>query len=171
MDSRKLSNFGSIPKALSKFFELIDRKKKPPGIYFHGQVGCGKTHLADAIKNELGDRKVFCVVSDMTHLIELFKNDELKMKDLKDPDVFILDGVGSEPRTEKLPTNVLNLVIHSRLTAKKPLIIMSRVNPKLISTTYSENVLLMIDEVCVPVKLDWENYRKKIAAKNKKLLS
>lgn len=172
LDSPKLSDFTSgIPLEIEKVIWLLSERKKSPGLFIHAGPGCGKTHMAKAIVKELASKKVYALLTDFPTLIDLMSQKELDHAQIKTPDILILDGVGNEARTEKMPTNALNTVLHFRLLVKKPIIIFSRHNPKMVSTMYSEDTLSMLEEACVPVSLPYKNYRTKIAEMNRKLLT
>lgn len=96
-----------------------------------GDVGCGKTHLVDAIADLFGRWRIsyYGEVELIKHIQATYsdksKNEEQIIRDLFRPSLLILDDLGTY-RTDNLPflLNIYNRVFNEFLTVRgKPLLI------------------------------------------------
>jgi DNA replication protein DnaC len=125
----------SVPGVREAYEIAVSYAQNPDGwLYFVGGYGCGKTHLAAAIANDvmthLRMRAVFVVVPDLLdHLRGAYAPDQLETYDarfqtVKNADLLVLDDLGTENTTPWAREKLYQLVNY-RYNARRPTIITS----------------------------------------------
>jgi DNA replication protein DnaC len=104
-------------------FPVVDR-----GLFFLGDPGVGKTHLAVAILKQAiitrGARGVFYDTRDLLKLIRSTYNNEVKQTELDvlrpvmEADLLVLDDLGAE-KTSEWVEETLNLIVNTRYNERR----------------------------------------------------
>ncbi len=137
------------------------------GLYFCGDVGSGKTHLAVAVMNELITRKrvpsLFVTVPELLDNLRGSYNDPGRNLDewmdaVKNADVLVLDDLGSERVTEWVRERIFVIVNH-RYREALPTIFTSNIGPEELPTQLGERTASRIISMCEGVELTGEDYR------------
>lgn len=141
-------------------------KKKTIGLYIHSAAfQIGKTYLANAISNELADKKingVFVFAPSLVSQAREFKNLESIMRELKECQVLVIDDLGAEYRSEWFRLEVLMPVLQNRLSTNKLTIITSNYSLNELKSLYKQNtnpvdvdrLISRILELCRVIELD-----------------
>ncbi len=141
-------------------------KKKMIGLYIHSAAfQIGKTYLANAISNELADKKingVFVFAPSLVSQAREFKNLESIMRELKECQVLVIDDLGAEYRSEWFRLEVLMPVLQNRLSTNKLTIITSNYSLNELKSLYKQNtnpvdvdrLISRILELCRVIELD-----------------
>lgn len=138
------------------------------GIFFFGDTGCGKTHLACAIANHLGAKGEQCLFSTFEEMLLAIR--DTYSKDGSDFDVrntyktaplLILDDLAKEKSTE-FSTSVLFDIMNSRYENLRPTIItanhdhealLHRLTPSSGDDTKAAAIVSRIREMCYAVNM------------------
>ncbi len=146
-------------------------KKKGSGIFFTGNIGTGKTHLAAAISNELLNKGYSVIFGNLISLLGKIKNNwEEEQKIIKlyaSVDLLVIDDLGKE-KTSSWVVEKLYEVVNSRYEHYKPIVF---------TTNYSKNALIdrlayidescghaiasRLTEICSGVTVNGEDWRRK----------
>ncbi len=175
-----LSNFKPILLShhilLEKIKEYIysDEYKEGKGIFFYGEHGVGKTHLAVSILKEFYFKK---------HITGLFYDTRILLYDLKSTfegnsstrellneviksPILVLDDLASERLTD-WAKDILHYIIISRYNDKLPVIITSNLSLEGeedfdldIETRFGKGIASRLSEICTPLLVEGEDQRK-----------
>ena len=150
-----------------------EMKRKNIGLLFYGTVGTGKSFLASAIANAVIEtfkervlmRNLSQIINDLQQGgFDLDKNKYIER--LASVPLLILDDLGIERNTSYALEQVYN-VINSRCLGSKPTIITTNLPLEEINNTESrfeyKRIYSRVLEMCVPVMVVGEDYRKQIA--------
>lgn len=159
-----------ISKNFVKEYEQM--KKDNVGLLFCGTVGSGKTYLACSIANALIEEYMISVkIRNFAQIIndlqkggfDLDKNEYINS--ITNVSVLILDDLGIERDTSYAKEQVYNIV-NSRYLKQKPTIFTTNLPYEKIKNSDDgveyERIYSRIIEMCVPVKVTGEDFRKKI---------
>lgn len=144
------------------------------GLYFCGDVGAGKTHLAVAVMNELITRKrvpsLFVTVPELLDNLRGAYNEPGRdidewMAAVKNADLLVLDDLGSERVTEWVRERIFVIVNH-RYREALPALFTSNIGPKDLAAQLGERTASRIISMCVWIDLEGEDYRETEARKN-----
>lgn len=115
-----------------KMADDFDREKR--GLFFIGDPGVGKTHLAVAILRQAiltqGTRGIFYDTRDLLKLIRGTYNDANKTTELDvlrpvmEAELLVLDDLGAE-KTSEWVEETLNLIVNTRYNERRPTIFTS----------------------------------------------
>ena len=152
-----------VPKKIQEAFENIKNTKK--GIYLHGAVGTGKTHIAYAIKKhydmpEAGRYLRMWNVVDLMHEIKAdFDRDAYSKRrpeeELTERDrrfLLILDDMGAEKPTDFVAETLYRIINH-RYIHEIPTIITSNYSIGELADRIGERSASRIVEMCDIVEL------------------
>ena len=174
-----------IPKRFtSKLLDNFDKERQPSahkvateyvsnwqenqaqgkGIFFTGPVGCGKTHLAFAIVNELVKRGVKSLAATVPDLMDDLRPQtdgqlDKKIETLKTIDLLVLDDLGAQRNTEWVTERIF-VVLNARYNNLLPTIITS--NTYLEELEKVQGWGRMVDrllEMCQLVRMKGTSYR------------
>jgi DNA replication protein DnaC len=161
----------STEKALAKVMDYVinwkENREAGRGIYFCGDVGTGKTHLAVAVMNELIKRKrvpsLFVTVPELLDNLRGTYNDPGRnidewMDAVKNADFLVLDDLGSERPTEWVRERLF-VVINHRYREQLPTLFTSNVGPKDLAAQLGERTASRIIAMCDWISLEGEDYR------------
>lgn len=159
-----------IAKNYVKEYEQM--KKENIGLLFCGTVGSGKTYLACCIANALIEeymirvkiRNFAQIINDLQKSgFDLDKNKYIES--LTNVSVLILDDLGIERDTSYAKEQVYNIV-NSRYLKKKPTIFTTNLPYEKIQNSDDgveyERIYSRIIEMCIPVKVMGEDFRKRL---------
>ena len=150
--------------------KLIEKNGTNQGIIFYGNCGTGKTHASSCIANHLMiNNKGVLVISLSSYLTKLrteWSELEIKVIDLvKDCDLFIIDDLGTESKTEWVMEKIFTL-IDTRYRSGKAMIITTNLkydkdlNKCEIKKAFGERVRDRIEEMCFPKLVTSSSKRK-----------
>ena len=159
-----------IAKNYVKEYEQM--KKENIGLLFCGTVGSGKTYLACCIANALIEeymirvkiRNFAQIINDLQKSgFDLDKNEYIES--LTNVSVLILDDLGIERDTSYAKEQVYNIV-NSRYLKQKPTILTTNLPYEKIQNSDDgveyERIYSRIIEMCIPVKVMGEDFRKRL---------
>lgn len=159
-----------IAKNFVKEYEQM--KKDNIGLLFCGTVGSGKTYLACSIANALIEeymirvkiRNFAQIINDLQRSrFDLDKNEYIEA--LTNVSVLILDDLGIERDTSYAKEQVYNIV-NSRYLKQKPTIFTTNLPYEKIQNSDDgveyERIYSRIIEMCIPVKVMGEDFRKRL---------
>lgn len=159
-----------IAKNYVKEYEQM--KKENIGLLFCGTVGSGKTYLACCIANALVEeymirvkiRNFAQIINDLQKSgFDLDKNEYIES--LTNVSVLILDDLGIERDTSYAKEQVYNIV-NSRYLKQKPTIFTTNLPYEKIQNSDDgveyERIYSRIIEMCIPVKVMREDFRKRL---------
>lgn len=136
------------------------------GLILYGPTGTGKTFLADCIANALMEKGVPVLVTSIIALTRgMGEHLPSVLEKMSNARLLVLDDFGAERFTDFKSEQIFD-VIDTRYSSKKPMIITT--NYPLSELKKAENIRQQrvnerILEVCHPVKMDGESWRKKTA--------
>lgn len=139
------------------------------GLLLFGNAGCGKSHLAAAIVNELltdGKLGVFANVPDLLEKIrDTFNGNGSKqeiMSTLQRADLLVLDDAGAEKWSDWVEQTLYS-VINGRYNNKKPIIITTNCSLQQLEAQIGFRAFDRIIETCLLVECKASSYRREIA--------
>lgn len=161
----------STQKALAKVMDYVinwkENQEAGRGVYFCGDVGTGKTHLAVAVMNELIKRKrvpaLFVTVPELLDNLRGTYNDPGRnidewMDAVKNAEFLVLDDLGSEKPTEWVRERLF-VVINHRYREQLPTLFTSNIGPKDLAAQLGERTASRIIAMCDWISLEGEDYR------------
>ena len=161
----------STERAFAKVMDYIKdwqaNQAEGRGIYFCGDVGVGKTHLAVAVMNELITRKrvpaLFVTVPELLDNLRGAYNDPGRdidewMDSVKNAELLLLDDLGAERANEWVRERIFVIVNH-RYREELPTIFTSNTGPKDLAAQLGERTASRIIAMCDWISLEGEDYR------------
>ncbi|HEV2744677.1 MAG TPA: ATP-binding protein [Rubrobacter sp.] len=158
-------------RAMEKVQEYLkdweENRSTGHGLYFVGDVGTGKTHLAVAVMNELMARKrvpaLFVTVPELLDNMRGTYNDPGRdidewMDSVKNADLLLLDDLGAERASDWVRERIFVIVNH-RYREELPTIFTSNVGPKDLAAQLGERTASRIISMCDWISLEGEDYR------------
>ena len=135
----KLDKFDTSTDARSKVLtyakSIVENPKKiKQGLYIYGNFGTGKTYLLSALANELAQKGIKSIMVFMPDLSRNLKNAinenqlEMRVNQLKEVDVLMLDDLGGEMITSWLRDEIIAPIIQYRMLNNKPIFITSNLD-------------------------------------------
>lgn len=147
-----------VPKEIRSAFETIKETRR--GMYIHGAVGSGKTHICYAIKKHydapMAGRYIrFWNVVDLMYEIRAdFGRDaydkrrpENELTDPKEKRLLILDDIGAEKATDFV-AETLYRIVNYRYINDLPTIFTSNLSPQELADQIGERSASRIVEMC-----------------------
>ncbi len=132
-------------------------------IFFVGDTGTGKSHLAYAILNALIKQGVPGMAASVPDLLDDLrgKEDNGAIETLKEIDLLVLDDLGSQKNTEWV-TERLFVILNARYAYLKPTIITSNHRLETLKTTEGwPRIVDRIIEMSRLVKVEGKSYRQR----------
>lgn len=133
------------------------------GLLMYGPPGTGKTFAAACIANALMERGIPVLVTSIVKLTSGY-SDELQtiLRKMKSARLLVLDDFGAERNTDFKAEQIFD-VIDTRYNSKRPMIITTNLtldniknDPDMRRRRVNDRIL----EVCHPVRMVWDSWRK-----------
>jgi len=161
------AEYDDVPKAIIKKFEKIRETKR--GIFIHGSVGTGKTHIAYALKKQWDEDNPYRTAV-FWNTPELLQNEKLdfdkdnyskqrsiqRLKDSKQ--LLILDDIGTENATGWV-LDQLYMLINKRYNEMKPVIFTSNLSIEDVGKVLGDRIASRIVEMCDVIELTGDDKR------------
>lgn len=171
-------NLEAVHTAKKYVNNFLEYYQEGTGLLFTGSYGTGKTHLAAAITLELLKKDYHVVFGTLISLLGMIKksyNEDSKvdedaiMRKYISADLLVVDDLGKE-RPSEWVLEKLYTVINTRYENNKPTVITSnydidKLEQRLTIGNNEETakaIISRINEVCVPVEMIFEDYRRAI---------
>ena len=156
--------------ACQKYCQNIDNKKIL-NVFLTGQTGTGKTYLCSAMANTLlkaGKTVLFVSAfklnNDFLTAHTSFDTDKLAViEHYLQPDVLIIDDLGTEPIYKNVTKEYLFALLNERLLAKRNTIVCTNLMFDQIMDLYDERISSRLQAQALKVKLESDDKRVKIA--------
>lgn len=186
-EGKTFNNFKILPATENAYNDCLDfctnYIPKSRGLRLHGRYGCGKTHLAAAILNNLLKQNIPSMMIVTANLFDCIKqgfNDKEKaliatelVNKAKQVDVLILDDFGAEKDRDSngnlkmvgsWERENLFLLINTRYENNLTTIITTNYNMQELFELFGERIMSRIAEMTKPVGMKGaENYRIRLA--------
>lgn len=161
--------YNAMYTALGNIFESYPNYEKP-NVIISGSVGGGKTYAATVLKNALMKHKKadvkFLVAQELSNIfwdihISHVNNDVDPFVAILEPEVLIIDDLGTEPQFNNITIPYLYYLITTRIDNNKPTIITTNLSAEGIKNLYGERLLtrLLFPEKTVSIMLDVPDQR------------
>lgn len=133
---------------MQKFCEIYPNSKRKI-ITLVGQVGVGKSHLTHCVCNSLiekGALTQFITAFNFNNTMlkyhtEFNESKMIYLDSMLEPDVLVIDDLGTEPMLNNVTKEYLFLVLNERLTAGKVTIVTTNLSLTELMNRYSERIL------------------------------
>lgn len=156
------AKYADVPKEIRRPFEEMRKTRR--GIYIHGAIGCGKTHVAWALAEHWqseemkGLRPLFWNVSELIRSIK--KDFDKHPYDREKEEEYImnhrgllfLDDLGAERATDFV-ADTLYLIVNRRYEERLPVIITSNLDIGELSDRVGDRIASRIAGMCDVVEL------------------
>jgi len=176
-------NFSAMLPKKSADGMVLPPEKEPNGLFFTGNYGTGKTHLAAAISNQLLRQGVPVICMTMIDLLARIKqtydrSDEATEADImriyEEVPLLVIDDIGSEQPTEWGSTTIY-AIVNARYEAYMPVVVttnyagdelirrMTPIGPsgRPLSSKNAEKTVDRLYEMCAGVEMNWASWRVK----------
>jgi len=136
----------SYYEKLASFCERFDTTRIN-NIVLSGDVGTGKTHLAQSVYNELAARGKSCLCCTAFGLNNLFFENHTSLdkssliKTLTEADFLVIDDLGTEPVYRNVTREYLYSVLNERMLYRRRTLITTNLSPAQIGERYGERIL------------------------------
>lgn len=161
----KDSKYEDVPQEIRDRFEKIRETRR--GLYIHGPVGTGKTHIAYALNKHWDEKGGKVIFWNTTKLLRSIKNDFDKKfydKDREEEKIMssrallFLDDMGAEKITE-FAAETFYLIVNHRYQEKVPVIFTSNLPIADLADRIGDRTASRIVEMCDVVELIGEDRR------------
>lgn len=161
----KNSQYESVPQEIRERFEKIRETRR--GLYIHGSVGTGKTHIAYALKNKWDQGHKTATFWNTTELLREIRADyDRSLYDKRRPEqdimenkkLLFLDDIGSEKMTDFVGETFYMIVNH-RYQELLPIIFTSNLPISDLAERVGDRTASRIVEMCDVVELIGEDRR------------
>lgn len=155
------ATYDDVPDGVKWFFEKIKQTRR--GIYLHGAVGSGKTHVAWAMAQQWvengGRPPLFWNVSELIRSIKrdfgkhAYDREREEEYIMEHRGLLFLDDLGAENATDFVQ-DTLYLIINRRYEGKLPVIITSNLDLGELSDRVGDRIASRIVGMCDLVELE-----------------
>lgn len=153
-----------------KGFDLNAQRECAKGLLMIGPVGCGKTHLAVAILQQIIDKGYSGLYYNSPNLLRDIRatfdsgsaltEDEL-LDEVTSTDLLVFDDVGAENSTEFV-LDRFYLVINERYEAGKPILVTTNLDHEALENRLGQRIVSRLLEMCATFgPFPTEDWRKK----------
>lgn len=158
--------YTDVPENVKSKFDVIRETRK--GLYIHGPVGTGKTHIAYSIKKHWDEVSRYgALFWNTTELLTEIREDfdrpnieksrvEERLMDFKG--LLIFDDIGSEKPTEWV-LEKFYLVVNKRYNDMRPIIFTSNLSIPQLAERLGDRIASRLVEMCDIIKLEGEDRR------------
>lgn len=153
------TKYDDVPMEIRSLFEKIPQTRR--GIYIHGDVGTGKTHIAYSLARQSHEMKIMTMFWNMTELLHEIRGDfdrpyaeksRVSGDLMSFKGLLFLDDVGSEKVTDWV-LETFYLVINRRYNEMLPTIVTSNFPISVLSERIGDRIVSRIVEMCDVVEL------------------
>ena len=168
------TSWEDVPSNIQKFVQEMQKDRR--GLFIHGAVGTGKTHIAYAIKDWLEYKQIWCRFENTTELIFDIKGDigrdhlsrVNKAESLSEfKGILILDDIGAE-RISDYVAEVFYFIMNKRYNEMMPTIFTSNLSLGQLAEKIGDRTASRIIEMCDVVEIKGDDRRIEMARKRKK---
>jgi len=175
-----IANFAAYNESLQRAAEIADRFARSfpaigKGLFFEGEPGVGKTHLAVAVLRQaiqtVGARGLFYDVRDLLKIIRSTYNASVRTTEIEvlrpvmTAELLVLDDIGAE-KTSEWVEETMNLIVNTRYNERRATIFTSNF-PDIPDETEPNSLLFRIGhrmrsrlhEMCEFQPMDGGDYR------------
>ena len=153
-------------RALLRYLDRWEQvRERNIGLLLWGDVGTGKSTSAAYVAQELENRRVPCLMTNLSRLV----NAGFEMPSLNCFDLLVLDDLGAERQTDYMLER-MHAIVDERVCARKPLIVTTNLTVDEMRNPAELAYRRMFDRilsVCVPIQFKGESRR--IEQKDEKL--
>jgi DNA replication protein DnaC len=149
------AKYEDVPEAIRRAFQRIKETRK--GIYLHGDVGCGKTHILYALAASCESTFQVCArVWNMTELLRELRADfdrpyaekrEVDQQLIDFKGLLFLDDVGSEKMSDWVE-EVFYLIVNRKYNDLMPLVITSNLSIAELAERVGDRTASRLVEMC-----------------------
>lgn len=146
-------------------------KKEGKGLLLFGKVGRGKSYLAACVVNELINKGVPCIMTDVRRITNelqgMFEGKQRYLDNLNTVPLLVLDDLGAERNTE-FAQEVVGSVIEARCRSGLPLIATTNLTREELLNPINinqERVYSRLFKMCTPIEVEGKDRRQE-ALKN-----
>lgn len=159
------AKYEDIPENIVNFLQNLDEERK--GIYIHGGVGTGKTHIIYAMAKRANEKGFGLVIKNIPELLKEFRfdfsrnNNDKEFEEehiMKYQGLLILDDVGSEKMSDWVE-ETFYLIINKRYNEMLPTIFTSNLNLSELADRIGDRIVSRIAGSCEVVELKGEDKR------------
>lgn len=161
------AEYSDVPETIRAKFDKIRETRK--GLYIHGPVGTGKTHIAYALKKHWDEQNPYKHASfrNTPELLQSTKDDfdrenydkRRAMETLKETsNLIILDDIGTEQATGWV-LDQLYLLINKRYIEMLPMVFTSNLSIEEVGRTLGDRIASRIVEMCDIIELTGKDKR------------
>lgn len=147
--------YEDVPEKIREMFENIPNTKK--GLYIHGNVGTGKTHIAYALMLKSNNIRFYNITSLLRRIRADFSRQPYEKEHLEEDiietnSLVIIDDIGSEKMTDWVAETFYH-IINQRYNSMKPMIFTSNFEIKDLAERVGDRTASRIVEMCDVVEL------------------
>lgn len=155
-------------EAVKRYVDNYDEyRKQGKGLLLLGDVGTGKTYAAACVVNELLAKRIKALMTNFKRITNnsygKFENRQEFFDSLNKFSLLVIDDLATERNTDYMQEIIFD-IIDNRYLLNMPLIITTNLTwEELVSTndTAKQRIYSRIIEMCIPIKFDGEDKRKK----------
>ena len=148
---------------VEKWPEMVRNSK---GLLLFGPVGTGKTFHATCIANALIDKKIPCMVTNFSRIVnsmQSFEGRQEYLDELNRYSLLVIDDLGAERRSEYM-AEMVHSVIDSRYRSGKPIIVttnLSKADMTNADDITNQRIYSRLFEMCFPIEVKGVDRREK----------
>lgn len=161
----------AVLQAAKAYVDSFNFKKGVPmGLFMTGSVGCGKTHMAVAVLQDIiakGYTGLYYNMVDLLADIRATYSDHSELsegellREITEPDLIVLDDLGAE-RTSGWVNERLYLIINRRYESGKPVLVTTNLGYDELSEKLGRRTVSRLCEICeTSPEFPDEDYRRK----------
>jgi DNA replication protein DnaC len=169
-ENESLQRAVSFARQLTKAFPAVTR-----GLFFEGQPGVGKTHLAVAVLKDVvqtsGARGLFYDTRDLLRVIRSTYDPSIRtteveiLRPVMTADLLVLDDIGAE-KTSEWVEETMNLIVNTRYNERRVTLFTSNyqdipddTDPNTLLSRIGSRMRSRLHEMCEFVSMDGADYR------------
>lgn len=155
----------TVPQDIKDRFEKVRESRR--GLYIHGPVGTGKTHIAYSLKkhwDSLGGRSIFWNTTELLRSIKndfdkkLYDRDREEERIIESRGLLFLDDIGSEKMTDFV-AETFYLIVNHRYQENLPIVFTSNLPIADLADRVGDRTASRIVEMCDVIELIGDDRR------------